>query len=506
MKKTIHKKDQGIALIFSLFFLLILFAIGVTLLFRAQMNKRTSTALTNSDLDKLRAKGAMSIIQNTISHAMKDKTSASFEDAFGTAISSDTAVLQDEYTLRSSSYKSSANSLRDYNDNDNNVGNYSTDMLFKFYQDGEEVAPSYLEWQLFNHEAELIDNATGKTLAGDSIAFGDNGFRLSYIVIDQTGKINPNTTVSPKNLNEGISYNVLAESTASPYDLSNLFTADKINSANHFANQTHFSNITDLYKHNNANLNPANRDFINNNFYPFGVSLTHEEIPVAFDTAINGISERLNLHSIYDKSLYADPSADDDTKVQEIIDALPYLKHIENEGIMVSKNEDSNWKTGQKLVNNPDGYNPSTQSENVPLAKKIAANLKDYIDDDCIATTNYDISDPDNLPTVTEDIYVGHEEISITGINFFAFSSYFLAHDRHGIRSSYERHSAIAFSPDTYQSTSLVPQIEVAVDMDLNGTEISKINVASSDPSNPPDLKGKLKAYVAYKAGLYCNV
>ena len=526
MNKLINKisvKERGIALIISLFFLILLFAIGLTILFRANMNKKTATALTNSDFDKLQARAAIGLVQNSISHAMKNKTSPSFDGVFGSQVGSgesyaDNIKLQDDYTIRSSAYQTSAGAVAKYNGNGakTNINGDSTFDFFDFSHDGEELdgtstssTTSTIEWLLYTDEGELLNQNSGKTLTGKEIDEGSSGFRLAYLIIDQTGKINPNTAVATDSTPKGLDFNVFLESSSSPYSLDSIFGGDT-SIAKKFTAESQFQSLSDLYKFTSAEVsNSSYRQLAHEKFYPYGTTITYPETPVKYiDSETGEENERLNLQDIYDQSIYdlnGDGQIDasyltDDAKVDRVIDRIPYLKNLSEK---IEKNENSNWRAGQTLVNNDKGifdtvsYDPSTESEDINLNKKIAANIKDYIDDDAIATTNYVITDPDNLPPMEKDTYCGYEGLSISAVTFITSDFHYGS----GLDGT-ERHSAIEFVGDTRLSTIVSPIVEIDVALDLQGKDLSTIAVANDAPATiqKPNSSGALRVYVSYKA------
>lgn len=496
MKQFNTKKDRGIALIFSLFFLVLLFAIGLALLFRANLNKKTSTALTNSELDLIKVEGAIGIIKNTISYSMKDKTSSSYGATFGSQSSGD-SVLQDERILKSSALKSSANAIDSYNDNDSNPAGSSTEAtLGGWSHDGVNLGSAAItdtQWLVYNDQGELIEQQN----PGNSITNGQNGFRLAYYIIDQTGKINPNTAITPKDKTSGISFEALYQTDSTPYNLTYVFPDTGINS---------IRSITDIFLHRDlqdlaefSTLRTANNDdqTARENLYPYGVTVYYPEITKEYGTSQpNGYpNERLNLHSIYDETLYSSGSTDDE-KVDKIIESIPFLKNLSQMIEGDAGRADTNF---DGFINGSDD-----EVEKLPLNKKVAANLKDYIDKDLIATTNFEINSDGSVPKWSElpsngqDIYCGYEGVSLTGISFFMDSNgaknFSPGRDLQWSLPSWSKWESVNFILPK-------PIFEVAVDINLNGKSLIKQDVNPSwTPGNKNDDVHPLLVYYQYDA------
>lgn len=509
--KSKYKKDRGIALIFSLFFLIILFAIGVTLLFRAQLSNKTATALAHSDLDKLRAKGAIGIVQNTISHAMKDKTSPSFDGGFGLNLGGDATDLRDEYTLRSSSLKSGTSALYSYNNGGANLSGRWTNATFSLAHDGINIGlggsgeVGYNEWLVYNNEGDLINQSTGDTVFNESIENGESGLRLSFVIIDQTGKINPNAASVADDNSAGLDYEVFNNSTTAPFALDAIFSGGDA-SASVYANST-FQNIQDLYTFNET-LNSTDKAIAHKSLYPYSKDLVYEEE----SKFIEGTTERLNLERVRlvpgetstdssgatVNSLF-DPTDTADQKVQKLIDAIPYLaqitrtinKEITEETVTISSIPETDPSAPYSLKKTVDTSSPATvTSENLKLNTKIAANIIDYIDQDISATTNFIIDENqvnnnagqavNVIPDMTPDIYCGYEGITIQSIGFYSFE------DNGRWLGSYGKR------------TMLSPFVHVSVDADLDGIQL-KDTILSGDNAN----NATLRCYVAYEANYF---
>ena len=503
----LHQKDHGIALIFSLFFLIILFAIGVTLLFRAQMNRKTATALANNDLDKLRAQGAIGIVQNTISVAMKDKTSPSFDSVFD-QVADDQSVLADEFTLRSSGYKGGATSLTAYNGTNSNLANGTTQSMFDFSHDGTDLTSisantsgNSVEWLVYTSQGELVDQSTGRTVNGSSINNGDDGFRLSYLIIDQTGKINPNMAVDSSGSN-GINFNALALSTSTPFSLDSIFQGGSTSSTL-FTGSTQFQNIKDLYEYiDSSGMSATDKNTASESFYPYSNTvIEYPEQSTKFSSS-STITDKLNLHDLYDlNGAFYSGLSDDDAAVNKIIDSIPYLK-LMTEQVTETVDHDSLSTVPDPTLTNTDSwgeFRATATAENIPLNKKIAANLKDYIDNDVIATTNFEINPDGSIPTWNSlpnsvdqtEVYCGHEGVAITALTFIAFD-----HIDTSVRFFSYNLIDPATSPSIMRSTFIYPVVEVSVDIDLDQNDINTLEVAP----NQTNKTGKLRAYVSYDA------
>ena len=385
MKTLLNRKEQGIALIVSIFFLIIFFAIGVTLLFRAQMGKKTSRALLNADLTKVSIESVINNVAINISNINYDSatntlgTSPTFEGKLEEITFADGELSA--HVLKSASAHTDNNA-------DANLNNNTTKSLFKFkhnglsYGEGTDLTPfktgpkseeEDIQWQLIT--------STG---TAEDAQVGDKGYRYAFMLIDQTGKIDPNFSVASypnigrtatmdfNSSNFGLGWetfnNAHAAETSTPYDLSSLFTKWQ-RLAPKFYVENSFSDLEELYQQiedeyygaytkdplftffrdeNNEKYEEGNAKIASNFFYPYSDQVVYAEKTGLF-----------NLNSITTT-----------TEIEDIYNNIPYLRDMPSE-----KYVDPN-SAGYT-------YTPTAQRE------QATASLKDYIDDDIIATTNY---------------------------------------------------------------------------------------------------------------------
>lgn len=398
MNKKIPKKDSAIALIMSLFFLIILFAIGVTLLFRANLNKKTATALSNADLSKNALEGVINNVASNISYLNYDSGS----NSLGTSLVYEgklkkidmPGTTEPAYTLASQSTTTTNTAASNFN-------SVLTKQLFKFTYGNVDINEGSNTLDP-NNELNIAWQITGPKGDETNIEVGDKVYRYAYLLIDQSGKIDPNFTISSDTAlanggvmaynteNYGVHWDVLndfaAEKSDTRYDLINLLTKHPQDRAKFYDGNV-FTDLESMYEKNerildyswdqneyystffrkadnSANIQYSNDYIVHNFFYPYSSGVTYKE------------KEVFNLKSIEDGSLFSSLSSTgtqlNEDKIQTVIDNIPYLQYFPSE----EYEDPTTWTSVAD-------FKPTAQRE------QIAASMIDYIDDDIVATHNY---------------------------------------------------------------------------------------------------------------------
>ena len=419
MKNLLNRKKRGIALIVSLFFLIIFFAIGVTLLFRAQMGKKTSHALLNADLTKV----SIESIINNVGINISDINYDSANNILGTSPTFEGKL--EEITFASGELPAhvlkSASAHTDNNANAN-LNNNTTRSLFEFQHNGTEFGTGTgltpfekgpksededIQWQVVTESGTEQDGQAG-----------DKGYRYAFMLIDQTGKIDPNFAVAGVTggsatwytplfnvVNFGLDWEVYNNpdptESSTPYDMASLLTkhpqsgsklfvensfSDLSNMYNTINTSTHggvginwgsytYDNFTFMRDHNNEKYIEKDPKLATTYLYPYSDQIVYAEKTGLF-----------NLNSITTT-----------TPIEFIYENIPYLRDMPSE---------------EYVDPNSAGYvyTPIAQRE------QATASLKDYIDDDLIATTNYtnlDWSMEDWLRETNNKPYCGFEGLTL---------------------------------------------------------------------------------------------
>ena len=551
LKALSHKKDKGIALIFSLFFLVIFFAVGTALLFRANINKKTSNALTNTQLSSSNIEGAIGEVRANLTMAnlnidgsnKSSGTSLAFEGKMQeSTLSNDRSAV---YTLSSTSPDSN-------NGNSHNIVSRTTPELFKFNFNGEDLdgidtglsgAPEP-EWVIHYSDDDKTE--------------GTGAVRYSYLIIDQTGKINPNfgaSSVYDSSLDsrQGFDTEIFKRASApgsttasSIYDLSGLFTTidsrDEAAAAftiNRFDSVNQVSEIVEngppsklgsfqtadsigVLDESDNEITFSSQRLAHETFYPFSFPVTYEAKKLENDGTDNRVFNLAHL----DSTKFKDYS--DEQKIEEIVGETESDPEESNSG------ETDPSKAGiPYLAHMPSEEFDPNDINKIPAQKEqIAASLIDMVDDDLFSTNNYGIyesgdpydTDNDGVissgETVPNDLigkpwswltwlektgnrpYSGFEGLYI---NQFAFHfdefipALNLPDDGTGTLYPKVNDSNDAYHNDGFEKTRLQVRAEMGCAYDLNGTTLTSIVTKTNPEYIDSNKRLRLLIYARYR-------
>lgn len=493
--KHLRKKEQGIALIISLFMLVLLFAIGIALLFKSLTEEKASKNLTDASLNKLAIQGSIGVVKTNVALAFGDLTSPLYEQKSGVSVLKKNSN-NNSYSLHSMAPVGTSKGL-DYNSKTSSgtanieaIGQGSdqtTQSYMGYYHEGNKLteAPNDLEWIIIPEKGSSINNSGSSELTVDQDAY-----RLAYFLIDQTGKIDPNIASTSNSMGKGTPNSFLnpkREGTnnkliqSSPITLDSLFTNNSISSK--FSKDLSFQNLNHLYNfiadNSPSAITASDATIANENFYPYSSIRSFPELPDS------------NKFNLYDIVLNNYPSGvrDDSAKIDHIWNSIPFLKNFPE--TKTDKSFITSDYTYTNVSSSPAKTLNTTTVETLDNSgKKIAANLKDYLDRDILATSNideaefkrlisetgsdqYDSSKPSTYP---KDLIIGHDGFSIRSMGLYLQSGIGLSDNQ-----MYEHFDF------------LVPTMSIQSDYDLKGTYLRNINIPDKTGTNK---KATLKSYI----------
>ena len=380
------------------------------------MNKKTSQALLNSGLTKVS-------IESIINHVGININNINYDSGTGTLGTSPTFEGKlEEITFASGelpSYVLKSDSEHTNNNAWENLNNGTTKSLFKFQHNGTEFGTGSgltafkkgpvnededIEWQLIT--------ATGTE---DDAKVGDKGYRYAFMILDQTGKIDPNFAVGSvldngnvwdnptfDKIGHGLGYEVYNSPAltdmSTPYDMVTMVPSHPQYVSKFFVENS-FSDLNNLY-------NSIESNFDHGNYAKELFTFVRDEDNVKYvETSKKLLSTYLYPYS--DEIVYAEKkglfnlnSINSNTKIEDIYNNIPYLKNMPS-----------------KVYIDPSTpgytYTPTAQRE------QVTASLKDYIDDDILATTNYtnlDWSIEDWIKNTGDKPYCGFEGFSLESL------------------------------------------------------------------------------------------
>ena len=396
--QKLKKKDQGIALIISIFFLVIFFTLGTFLLFRTSLSKRTTNAIANNSLSENNVEGVIGAVRANLSMANINQPHSSTR-SIGTSLVFEGKMNKSTlHNDRSDAYTLHSVSTDSLNDTSSNVSGKNTHELFEFNYNGLDI----------NGIDQNLDGAPNPewvlSYSSPSQEVGSDLIRYSYLVLDQTGKVNPNfanTAILKGDGREGFDTEIYKEAQAidstkasAIYDLSSIFFSSSMpNSASAPYALNRFNNIDELngilteepylttisdfstasstgvLDESDALISRSSEQMAHELLYPYTQPLTYAEKPNIFNLAY--------LDSDAFQAL-----ADED-KVSAVVSSIPYLSYMPSED-----------------------YDPNDKEQPTAQREFVAASLIDLVDDNIISTHNYgfyEAGDPDRLVTYTSD-------------------------------------------------------------------------------------------------------
>ena len=533
LKNSFNKKDKGIALVFSLFFFVIFFAFGTALLFRSTLNKKTSNALTESQLNNASLEGAIGEVRANL--VMANLNVNGSQKSSGTSLAFEGKMTKSTLDAnRSPVYTISSQSSTSVNGSANNIVAKTTPELFKFDFNGIELtngidstltgAPSP-EWNIHFSDPSKAD--------------GSGAIRYSYIIMDQTGKVNPNfgsssvfkdsATVERQGFDSEIYKEALSpdsEKASAIYDLSGLFTTitDRDEAAtsftlNRFNSISQLSsiitsgppsNVSNFKSTNGIGVLDENRNEISmsserlalENLYPYSHPVTYAPKSNIFNlayldsTAFKALSNEQKV-----ETLIGDSSAHPDNTYTGSTGAIPYIANMPSLEYDETKPEQT---TAQK--------------------EQIAASMIDMVDDDIFTTSNlgfypgdptihpddpsYDPQAPPGRPWSWKDWlantnnrpYAGFEGISVNQIGFFltTFGHSQVSGSLFWGRTN--KNSLVDGDSNASKLTSIIKtNVEPSCAYDLNGTSLmSLIDPSFRDSNGQIRLMTYMRIKVSY--------